>query len=130
MLISIAACGTEATVVPSVTMTRSTSHAAPPPIQVNAVEMTGTWTFASTSPTTDATALNSIATGTNGTTRTLAIGATSERRSKLTRITGNVVSCAASVNATGSRSQPGQPARRRSTDAPNQTRPPVASSDS
>ena len=130
MLTSMAACGTAATVVPSVTITLSTSHAAPPANHVAAVEMAGTWMEASTNPATDAIALNSIATGTNGTTTTLASGATRERRSKLTRITGSVVSCAASVSATGSRSQPGQRASRRSTDAPNHTSPAVASSES
>ena len=84
----------------------------------------------STTPTSDATALNSIATGTNGTTSTLAIGATSEILSKLTRTTGRVVSWAARVRAIGSRIHAGQPGRRRSTDAPNQTRPAVASSES
>ena len=71
-----------------------------------------------------------MATGTNGTTSTLAKGATSERRSKLTRITGSVVSCAARVSATGSRIQAGNAGSRRSTPAPNQMRPAVASRDS
>ena len=73
---------------------------------------------------------SSITSGTSGTTTTLAAGAMSERRSKLPTTTGSVVSCAASVRATGSRSQAGQLANRASIEAANRIRPPVASADS
>ena len=127
---STAACGADATVVPSQTITRRTSQAAPPASHVSTSPMTGTGSHGSNTPAIEAIALNSIATGTNGTTSTFAIGATRERRSKFTRMTGSVVSCAASVSATGSRIQPGHRRRRRSIGAPNQTRPAVASSES
>src|SRR5688572_9069825 len=65
---STAAYGSDATPVPSATITRSTSHAQPPANQVAASPTRGAWTAASTSPTSDAIALNSIAAGTNGTT--------------------------------------------------------------
>jgi hypothetical protein len=81
-------------------------------------------------PTGAATAQHSITSGTSGTTTTLASGAISERRSKLTSTIGNVVSCAASVRAIGSRRTPGRRDRRSSMPRPNQISPAVASSES
>ena len=127
---SIAANGTDAAAVPRMTMTRSTSQAAPPANQVTAVPISGAWTAPSSIPATEAMAPNSIVTGTNGTTSTFAMGATSERRSKFTRMTGRVVSWAANVSDTGSRIHGGQPASRRPMGAPNQMRPAVARSES
>ena len=130
-LTSTAANGTAAAAAPSETITHSVIQAAPPASHVAASPISGTWSVASATPTSAASALNSIASGTNGTTRTFAIGATSDRRSKFTRMTGRVVSCAARVSATGSRIHPGHElGRRASTAPPNQMSPAVASSES
>ncbi len=130
-LTSTAANGTAAAAVPSETITHSVIQAAPPASHVAASPISGTWNAASAPPTSAATALNSIATGTNGTTRTFAIGATSESRSKLTMMTGRVVSWAARVSAIGSRIHAGHVlGRRASTAPPNQMSPAVASSES
>ena len=129
-LTSTAASGTEAVSWPTPIIARSTSHAAPPTNQPATSPIGPSGAAVTMTPTTAVRALASMASGTSGTTRTFDSGATSDRRSKLTRMIGRVVSCAASVRATGSRSHAGHRARRASIDFPNQIRPAVASNDS
>ena len=127
---STAASGRAAVSWPTAIMARSTSHAEPPRNQPSASPIGPAGMAPRTRPPADAVALASIASGTNGTTSTFEIGATSDSRSKFTRMTGSVVSWAASVSATGSRSQAGHRPSLVSIDRPNQIRPAVARSES
>ena len=113
-----------------VIIAHSRSQAAPPANHATASPIGPSGSSSRTTPATDAQALASMTSGTSGTTRTFESGATIDRRSKLTRMTGSVVSWAAMVSATGSRIQAGQPPSRRSIERPNQMSPAVASSES
>ena len=106
--IGMAANGMEAAACPATIMARSRSQA-PPPSAQRRTSVSGEICRAEAIPPSGAAiAHSSMTSGTSGTTTTLAAGAMSESRSKLPTTTGSVVSCAAIVSATGSRTHAGQ----------------------
>ena len=88
----------------------------------------GTW--AAIPPITAAAAQPAITAGMSGTTMTLASGATSDTCSNVARSTGRVASWAATVRATGVRTQPGHRDSRASRGRGQHDQPAVASADS